>query len=72
MTDVIEWGPLQRATNARNQLVACRTFDIKSRDGFVSGQIVVKGSTLDAVSILECKDRLAMLLEDALYELHAR
>ena len=72
MTDVIEWGPLQRATNARNQLVACRQFDIRSRDGHVTGQVVVKDNTLDAVSILECKDRLAMLLEDALYELHAR
>jgi hypothetical protein len=72
MTDVIEWGPLQRATNARNQLVACRKFDIKSRDGFVSGTIVVKDNSLDAISILECKDRLAILLEDALYELHAR
>lgn len=71
MTDVIEWRPLQRATNARNQTVVCRNFDIKSHDGYISGQVVVK-DTLDEVAIRDCKDRLATLLEDALYELHGR
>lgn len=71
MVAMIEWRPLQRARNARNQLVVCRNFDIRSNDGYVSGQVVVK-DTSDEVAIRECKDRLAMLLENALYELHGR
>jgi hypothetical protein len=68
MVAMIEWGPLQRATNARNQLVVCRNFDIKSHDGYVSGQIVVD-DTSDEAAKAESESRLALLLKDAVSQL---
>jgi hypothetical protein len=68
MVTIIEWGPLHRTTNAQNQPVVCRTFDIKSRDGYVSGQIVVDDTTDEAAAAV-CESRLALLLMDALNEL---
>lgn len=68
MVAIIKWGPLQRATNARKQPVVCRKFDIKSHDGYVSGQIVVD-DTSDEAAAAECESRLALLLKDAVNEL---
>ncbi len=68
MTSIIEWGPLQRATNALHQPVICRNFDVRSRDGYVSGQIVVD-DTSDPAAMSECESRLALLLRDALTDL---
>jgi hypothetical protein len=68
MVALIEWGSLQRATNAHNQSVVCRNFNIKSHDGYVSGQIVVDDTTDEAAAAV-CESRLALLLMDALNEL---
>jgi hypothetical protein len=68
MVAIIEWGPLERATNARSQRVVCRNFDIKSHDGYVSGQIVVD-DTSDEAAKAESESRLALLLKDAVNEL---
>jgi hypothetical protein len=68
MVAIIEWGPLLRATNARSQRVVCRNFDIKSHDGYVSGQIVVDDTSDDAAKA-ESESRLALLLKDSVNEL---
>lgn len=68
MVAIIEWGPLQRATNALKQRIVCRNFDIKSHDGYVSGQIVVD-DTSDEAAKAESESRLALLLKDAVKEL---
>jgi hypothetical protein len=64
----IEWGPLKQATNAIGEKVITRAFDLRSHDGFVSGQIVVQ-ETSEAAAIAECESRLALLLKDAIKEL---
>jgi hypothetical protein len=68
MVAMIEWGPLQRATNALKQRVVCRNFDIKSHDGYISGQIVVD-DTSDEAAFVESQSRLALLLKDAVNDL---
>ena len=65
MVAEIEWGPLVRATNARDERVVTRNFNLGSPDGYVSGQIVVQ-ETSDAAAIAECESRLALLLNDAI------
>jgi len=61
----IEWGPLQRALNARQEKVVTQNFAIRSHDGWVNGQIVVQ-DTPDAAARAEIEGRLALLLKDAI------
>jgi hypothetical protein len=68
MVAMIEWGPLQRATNVQNQRVICRNFGINSNYGYVNGQIVIDDAS-DEEAVAECERSLVMLLDDALYEL---
>jgi hypothetical protein len=65
MVAKIEWGPLERMKNARDEKVIARNFMISSHDGWVSGQILVQ-DTADAAAIAECESRLSLLLKDAI------
>lgn len=64
----IDWGPLQRARNAREERVVTQNFAIHSHDGWVNGQIVVH-DTADPAARAEIHSRLTLLLKDALTEL---
>jgi hypothetical protein len=68
MVAKVEWSPLQRATNAVGEKVMTRNFDLRSHDGFVSGQIIVL-ETSEAAAVAECESRLVVLLKDAIKDL---
>jgi hypothetical protein len=68
MVAKVEWGPLERATNAVGEKVISRNFDLRSHDGYVSGRIVVQ-ETSEAAAAAECESRLVLLLKDAIKHL---
>lgn len=61
----IDWGPLERERNTREEKVITQSFAIRSHDGWISGKIIVL-DTSDAAARAEIESRLALLLRDAL------